>query len=110
MKEVVKDMWLQALRSGHYKQGKGYLCSDGEYCCLGVLCDIAAMHGIIVKEKLDYYGNFNEVLPKKVMKWAGLEDENPTVLFEDCDVNLAELNDGISCSFKSIANIIEKQI
>lgn len=32
--------WLEALRSGKYKQAKNTLKSaDGGFCCLGVLCD-----------------------------------------------------------------------
>jgi hypothetical protein len=32
--------WVEALRSGEYKQGTGFLCCEGRYCCLGVLCKI----------------------------------------------------------------------
>lgn len=33
--------WLEALRSGRYEQGKGFLRSlDHKYCCFGVLCEI----------------------------------------------------------------------
>jgi hypothetical protein len=38
-KEVMLD-WITALRSGRYQQGKGYLRSNNEYCCLGVLCEV----------------------------------------------------------------------
>lgn len=41
----VKEKWLKALRSGKYKQSKGYLCDPYGYCCLGVLAKI--------KNKLD---------------------------------------------------------
>ncbi len=45
MDEQIKKQWVEALRSGRYKQGREYLrteLSDGSYsyCCLGVLCDI----------------------------------------------------------------------
>lgn len=44
----VKALWLEALRSGKYEQGNSVLrTADGKYCCLGVLCDIAAMNGVI---------------------------------------------------------------
>lgn len=33
----IKQGWLDALRSGEYKQGKGALCENEAYCCLGVL-------------------------------------------------------------------------
>jgi hypothetical protein len=37
-----KQKWIEALRSGKYKQGRGKLCEKGEYCCLGVLLDVLA--------------------------------------------------------------------
>lgn len=44
MRNVTKEEWVTALRSGEYRQGKGFLRnSDDEYCCLGVLCDLAGM-------------------------------------------------------------------
>lgn len=40
MNPEVKVRWLEALRSGKFKQGNGALCNEGGYCCLGVLCEI----------------------------------------------------------------------
>lgn len=40
MKQVTREQWTAALRSGEYKQCKGQLYRPGEeggYCCLGVL-------------------------------------------------------------------------
>jgi hypothetical protein len=37
MPKEIKDKWLTALRSGEYQQGKGMLCNENKYCCLGVL-------------------------------------------------------------------------
>ncbi len=41
LKPEVKQKWVEALRSGRYKQGRRKLRVGDEYCCLGVLCDIA---------------------------------------------------------------------
>ena len=42
MKASVKKAWVKALRSGEYKQGQQWLCDAQEnYCCLGVLYDVA---------------------------------------------------------------------
>jgi len=41
MKDVTKEQWVAALRSGKYKQGQSALQQDGKFCCLGVLCDLA---------------------------------------------------------------------
>jgi hypothetical protein len=37
MNPELKKKWVKALRSGEYKQGRGYLANKGKYCCLGVL-------------------------------------------------------------------------
>jgi hypothetical protein len=48
---TLKAEWVAALRSGEYRQGKNSLrcksIENGqyEYCCLGVLCDLAVKHG-----------------------------------------------------------------
>lgn len=47
MKPEIKKRWIEALRSGKYNQGKGYLCKDDSYCCLGVLCELAVEDGAI---------------------------------------------------------------
>jgi len=40
MKAEFKSKWLDALRSGQYRQGQGKLRNEGnEFCCLGVLLD-----------------------------------------------------------------------
>jgi hypothetical protein len=36
-----KEEWIEALRSGEYRQGTDHLYNSGAYCCLGVLCRIA---------------------------------------------------------------------
>lgn len=42
MNADIKSKWLEALRSGKYRQGRRRLrTEDGYYCGLGVLCDIA---------------------------------------------------------------------
>jgi hypothetical protein len=41
MREDVKKVWVEALRSGRYQQGTGVLRNEqNEFCCLGVLCDL----------------------------------------------------------------------
>lgn len=44
-RNVTRDEWVEALRSGEYQQGKGRLrrIDDGEvsHCCLGVGCDLS---------------------------------------------------------------------
>jgi hypothetical protein len=41
MDPTIKQKWLDALRSGRYKQGKLVLRSaENRFCCMGVLCDV----------------------------------------------------------------------
>jgi hypothetical protein len=107
--------WIEALRSGKYKQGKGYLAAmkkDGstEYCCLGVACEVAIEHGAKVpkkrKENEWAYGNQMRTgfMPKEVVEWFGLPDWNPVV----SNLALSEWNDD-GVSFKRIATMIERE-
>lgn len=44
MDKALKTKWLEALRSGKYKQGRyGLRSEDDRFCCLGVLCDISGL-------------------------------------------------------------------
>lgn len=57
MKTEIKTKWLEALRSGDYKQAKGALVKQAEdgsksYCCLGVLCDLAKAEGVVREENV----------------------------------------------------------
>lgn len=119
MNKEIKKLWVEALRSDEYKQGTRALSRLEEgnyiYCCLGVLCEIAYKHGIISKdfnedEMVSIYDKEDiEVLPKKVVTWAGLYNYNPNCKYDDQTTNLATLND-IGLGFAEMANIIEEQL
>ena len=40
LKPEYKTRWLEALRSGDYRQTQQTLRNDEGFCCLGVLCDV----------------------------------------------------------------------
>lgn len=114
MNKRVKKLWLEALRSGDYKQGKLKLRNDdNEFCCLGVLCDLYA------KEHGKRWGKRNGsitfmllsgVPPNKVWEWAGLSDANPRITTSPgSGDSLAGLNDTGS-DFSEIANLIEAKL
>lgn len=53
----VYDLWIKALRSGEYKQGRNRLKRRDRFCCAGVLCDLAAMNdeqGLTFAQIADY--------------------------------------------------------
>ena len=90
MRKKVKQLWVNALRSGKYEQGRNVLCSlDNKYCCLGVLTEvyIEQMKKNRKKSKVSkasisttyceqYLVNgetkATHLLPGVVAKWAGL--------------------------------------
>jgi hypothetical protein len=99
MNSQVKKMWVDALKSGDYKQGVGYLHSIHEnehaYCCLGVLCELAIENGVELEVKHDsvvakwsdgpglfiYDGEIG-ILPESVRQWADLDECNPMIYIE----------------------------
>jgi hypothetical protein len=103
MNPEIKQLWLDALRSGKYEQGKLMLKpTESSYCCLGVLCEIAQERnigeyipseehrGFTFKHKdsddcYDYYYEDSE-LPYIVKQWAGLDNENPKVTMNERNI------------------------
>lgn len=100
MNQEIKQKWVEALRSGKYKQGKRVLRSGDKFCCLGVLCEVVG---------IDYNGNL-PYLPSDVMKLAGLDCKNPIVSYSREEITLASLNDDLNFSFHSIAEVIERNL
>jgi hypothetical protein len=114
MNESVKAKWLEALRSGKYKQFRSKLKDGNKFCCLGVLCDIHSQEtGKKWKTQKDgtaVYIDSGNVLPVEVAEWAGVSSQNPSVKFGWMSRSLAELNDFTRLSFRDIADLIEKSL
>ncbi len=105
----VQKKWLEALRSGEYKQTKSCLRNEYGFCCLGVLCDLYREEngGKWIDE--GYQKSFLQQgsLPaKEVVDWVGLRQSNPRVSNGSREVSLSALNDNNS-SFKEIADFID---
>lgn len=101
MKKEAAQKWVEALRSGKYKQGVGMLRNaKDEYCCLGVLCDINGFSPMYT----DFY------VPKELQ--SILEMKSSIGTFKSAnkfqnEYNLSKLNDD-GVSFLGIADLIEK--
>jgi len=123
----VMKKWVKALRSGKFKQTQGTLKQydskgNAKHCCLGVLCELyndemRKNKKKTLPETVKAYNNFypdgycsfdghEGDLPKKVMKWAGLETNYG--LYSRHKNSLVDWNDN-GHSFNKIANIIEKR-
>ena len=51
MDAELKAKWVNALRSGDYRQAKGALKYAGGFCCLGVLCDLQGANFDNIKQQ-----------------------------------------------------------
>jgi hypothetical protein len=112
----VRAKWVAALRSGKYKQGKYSLRSNYDnYCCLGVLCELAAQEGIAKRTGGTHenfrYDDHNTNLPESVIRWAGLSDRSGGYVKDDVNnpTSLMSDNDGHHKDFNEIADIIESE-
>ena len=99
-----KSKWLEALRSGKYKQGRGCLRSENnKFCCLGVLCDLVAPQDWEpgLEEMGHYYGHRGSYgAPDQAIK---------DVVSIASWGKLMEMNDS-GASFTEIADWIEKNL
>lgn len=121
MNPEIKEQWVAALRSGDYPQGTGHLNYDGEFCCLGVLCELAAKAGVVGRTTNDsgihvQYGDSlageDEEFPSDpILDWAELSTGNP-VLSDGHHLKLpaSVWNDDEGASFAEIADMIEASL
>jgi len=104
MNKDIKRRWVAALRSGEYKQIKGALRKNDGFCCLGVLCDIYSKE-LNVEWEGNYIADGGGFLPSKVVKWAGVNDDDPTA----GSTTLSFHNDD-DVPFPKIANLINRYL
>jgi len=125
----IKKLWIDALRSGEYKQQAGSLrqVEDGKtcFCALGVLCEIALKHGVKGlhhgPDRGYYVGHIaddvyeNHALPEPVQTWLGDYVMPYITLVVDSEgkpikeVSIAKLNDQQELTFSEIADMLEKE-
>jgi len=110
MVQRVKDLWVKALRSGDYEQGKGALKGLNGYCCLGVLCDLHSAETGTDWDRGVYLGRGN-VLPEVVREWAGLSDEwGSRIDMDDRDQGALTTHNDEGGTFNEIATAIDQQL
>lgn len=101
-------LWVNALKSGRYKQGKERLCYIGEngkyrYCCLGV-----------AKRLYEKYENNNKYIPYPLSNTLAFSGEivakwlNIDAIGKYPGGSLMDDNDQNNRSFNEIADIIEE--
>lgn len=105
MKKKIKQQLIKALESGDYKHGRMVLqCSNGTFCCIGVLCDLHAKRTGRKWEDQDRLGmtylGRNDRAPLLVRQWAGL-----TRAVED---DLININDATT-SYSSVIRYLKAE-
>lgn len=116
MNQEIKAKWVEALRSGEYKQGTRYLNSEEGFCCLGVLTDLYIKENGLEWKKEEGCGGLSfqnglTILPQSVHQWSELE--TPLGHIDSIGnrssaiSSLADLNDGARMTFPQIADVIE---
>jgi hypothetical protein len=93
MDASLKAKWTAALRSGAYKQAKGFLKTSEGFCCIGVLGDIQGID----------WNTFEREEDLSVCTLGGTYD----ALDWDARQKLANMNDGGENSFAEIADFID---
>lgn len=121
MKPEIKKLWLAALRSGEYEQGRRVLRREDTFCCLGVLCDLHSKVTGNGEWKEGIYKTPTEtedtLLPDTVVEWAELDSNEPMVL----GYSIALHNDGdpyrdedegpvLPKTFPEIADLIDQYL
>jgi hypothetical protein len=114
LKPEVKAKWLEALRSGNYRQGRGLLRNlENDYCCLGVLCDVDTE-----TEQCWYLGfgaykfGVNEsTVELEYFQRLCVPDKQTSLLhYHDIRQRLIRMNDKEGKSFTEIADYIEENL
>lgn len=109
-----RKIWVNALRSGKYEQGKHALrLYDGSFCCLGVACEVSGLGewrfalgetiGYITHDSTDADLTTNALLPPAVQQWLGLSTDGG----DWSGGALYTMNDDDGKSFNEIADLIE---
>ncbi len=112
MNQDIKKQWVNALRSGEYKQTEGQLKDSVGYCCLGVLCDLHAKAGLDKWVGNSYGEGIQETYGSTalVRLWSGIDALKTTyVLINGRNNSLANHNDN-GATFLEIADAIEEQL
>jgi hypothetical protein len=94
----MKNKWVAALRSGEYMKGSHFLRNKhGQYCCLGVLCQLDD------KLKGEDWIKLNGENPDEVESFVGYIPSETIGL-------LMDMNDNHGLSFPEIADWIEENL
>ena len=108
--------WVNALRSGEYRQTKFRLKEKNKYCCMGVLCDLYYKETgngewiLYSPERWSFrtdesHSKNRTIPPRDVWEWLGVDPE-----FSEINQIFGYKNDGEKRTFEEIADFIENDL
>lgn len=120
MDPIWKERWLEALRSGKYKQGRTALKTErgdkpATYCCIGVLCQLLADEELLEefppqtengRSSFGYEGMYGMPHHSQMMNLVGVSHWSVGGS-DESEGWLPALNDDFKLSFLEIADRIE---
>lgn len=113
-----RRLWVEALRSGKYRQNRGSLRfgspAGTSYCCLGVACHLYEQRFTDIHPVGNGYTaasgqTSSSILLSVVAQWLGLKARNGAFLEDGREIALWHLNDNRRLPFEQIADIIESE-
>lgn len=111
MKTITKQDWIDALRSGKYKQASGRLKGPDGFCCLGVACELAEIWP--AKTLGNSEPLITSKLPKQVLDMLGgytnaeYDQRIPVGAGEISTNALSNMNDVSRLTFMQLADVLE---
>jgi hypothetical protein len=120
MPQALKQKWIDALRSGNYKQGRSWLFypKDNSFCCLGVLEDsidgeVEMIHSqcsksLPTKQWADNHGIYFDGM--QTNETDNIAHVWPNLFYDNQWLPAYTINDRYVLSFNEIADLIEDQI
>ena len=133
----IKQRWINALRSGNYKQCYSALKKEDCFCVVGVLCDILknelnaewipVSYWDVINGDVEYFIYSKYVVDRPGMsfesfyypensffKYCGVTEyeglSNLRVMYKNSRVLLNRLNDSHKLSFDELADLIEENL
>jgi hypothetical protein len=115
-KKEFRKKWVEALRSGQYKQGRKRLCCDGAYCCLGVACDLYnklnsenPLPTSVMADGAIKYGDNDSYLPTIVGESLGMLSYTGKYMRPEGSYGYLAKDNDCGSSFLQIADLIESE-
>lgn len=97
-------IWIDALRSGEYKQTGGRLQDAQGYCCLGVACDIFIPKKLQILDPNGFLSGGAPINQYDAPNWL---KELVADFFYKTEEHLTSLNDSNEYSFDEIADLLQ---